>query len=775
MASRWEFASRVFGVVAIAIGAIGLLGWILSVESLKSLTLPISMKANTSVATILMGLSLLLLGNSHRLLQELGMVFSFAVAAIGGATLSEHVFGWNLGIDQLLFREAPGAPATVSPGRMGPPAATCFLLGGIALVLYYRRRATRLAQVFASIVALWGLLSVIGYAYGATQLFGVAALTAIAFPTALTLFVVGLGLLAARPTEGLVAPLSSELPGGVMARRLLPTAILVPVALGAICLYGERANWYDLGLGTSVFVAAIIVVFTGVVWQSARALNQTARQRNEAQAALLREREDLADFVENAALGLHWVGADGTILWANQEELTMLGYGREEYVGRNIVDFHVDRPVITDILERLKAGETLRHYEARLRCKDGTIRQVQISSNVRWEDGKFVHTRCFTRDVTERRMAQDAVLEAQRQLSMALSAARMGTWSWNVATGSLEWSDNLAEIHGLAPGTFGGTYEAFLACVHPEDRDRVDAGVRRAVQEKSTYDVEFRVPFPDGTMHWVAGHGQVFVDAAGNPVRMIGIGQDITARREGEEALACAYAQAQDALKVRDTFLSVAGHEFRTPLGALSLTLHNLERRLTKDLDEATRKEIRSLQRQVDRLVRLTEDLLEVGRINAGRLVLEVAPVELGQLAADIVERFREPAEAAGSKIALDAPVPVLGTWDGSRLDQVFSNLIANAVKFGSGRPVEVSVSRRGDLAVFAVRDRGIGIAAEDQARIFERFGRGASAKSYRGLGLGLWISSQIVESHGGRINVQSELGEGSTFRVELPMEGRVS
>jgi PAS domain S-box-containing protein len=135
----------------------------------------------------------------------------------------------------------------------------------------------------------------------------------------------------------------------------------------------------------------------------------------------LRRRErELADFIENASVGLHWVGADGTILWANQAELDLLGYAREEYIGSKISEFHADRDVISDILRRLMNRETLHDYEARLRCKDGSVRYVLISSNVMWEGEKFVHTRCFTRDITERKRAEDELRESRRQLEELL-------------------------------------------------------------------------------------------------------------------------------------------------------------------------------------------------------------------------------------------------------------------------------------------------------------------------------------------------------------------
>jgi PAS domain S-box-containing protein len=146
----------------------------------------------------------------------------------------------------------------------------------------------------------------------------------------------------------------------------------------------------------------------------------------EREAALRRSHDELRDFLDNAAIGLHWVGPDGTILWANRAEMELLGYPEDEYVGRHIGDFHADADVIDDILARLTRGETLHSYPARLRCRDGSVRHVLISSNVRWEEGQFVHTRCFTRDVTEMKRAADAreaALARERAAREAAEAA----------------------------------------------------------------------------------------------------------------------------------------------------------------------------------------------------------------------------------------------------------------------------------------------------------------------------------------------------------------
>src|SRR5579871_3004715 len=152
--------------------------------------------------------------------------------------------------------------------------------------------------------------------------------------------------------------------------------------------------------------------------------NQSAGlfQRKEAEEQLRRSEQELADFFENAAVGLHWAGPDGRILRVNQAELDLLGYNREEYLGRHIAEFHADRDVIEDILRRLSAGETLRDCEARMRCKDGTLKHVLINSNVLWEGGRFVHTRCFTRDITDRRLAEESLRKQSEWLRVTLAS-----------------------------------------------------------------------------------------------------------------------------------------------------------------------------------------------------------------------------------------------------------------------------------------------------------------------------------------------------------------
>jgi signal transduction histidine kinase len=172
---------------------------------------------------------------------------------------------------------------------------------------------------------------------------------------------------------------------------------------------------------------------------------------------------------------------------------------------------------------------------------------------------------------------------------------------------------------------------------------------------------------------------------------------------------------------------------------------------------------------QLDRLETLVTLLLDVSRINAGRVVLQRAEVDLAQLAADVVQRFGEEAERAGVELRLGAE-RVVGRWDRARLDQILTNLVSNAIKYGDRRPVDVEVGARDGAAVIAVRDRGIGIAPDAQPRLFERFERGENAAGIHGLGLGLWIARKMARAHGGDVSASATAGGGSTFTVVLPL-----
>jgi signal transduction histidine kinase len=245
---------------------------------------------------------------------------------------------------------------------------------------------------------------------------------------------------------------------------------------------------------------------------------------------------------------------------------------------------------------------------------------------------------------------------------------------------------------------------------------------------------------------------------------------EVNALSEERERL---YQQAQAALRKRDEFLAVASHELRTPFTPMRLYMQGLLGALRNPARAAGLEswvtKLETANTRLQRLAKLVEDLFDVSRMSEGRLPVRREPVDLAALTVEAVDRWKDELARVKCEYSLEAPEPVIGCWDGLRLEQVLDNLLGNAMKYGPGKPIHVSVKQHGELARLVVRDEGMGIAPEDQARIFEKFERAVS-ENYGGFGLGLWISREVVRGLGGRILVDSMPGQGATFTVELPL-----
>ena len=376
------------------------------------------------------------------------------------------------------------------------------------------------------------------------------------------------------------------------------------------------------------------------------------------------------------------------------------------------------------------------------------------------------------RDGAERRSASDfARLQmSEGRLRLALDAGRMGAWDWNLTTGRFEWSENLEGLYGLPPGGFGGTYTAFQALVHPEDRDTVHRAVTRAVEDGPGYDVEFRTVRPDGSIRWMAATGRVLCDATGRAARLIGVGTDITDRKRLGDELEQRAAQLADADRRKDEFLAMLAHELRNPLAPLSTAVHLLQR------DGADRGQVvQMVDRQVRHLARLVDDLLDVSRITQGKITLRKELVLLSTVVEQAVEMVRTSIDARGHAFTVSLPGdPVRLDADPARLAQVVGNLLSNAAKYTPrGGSIWLTAEREGNGIAIRIRDTGIGIAADFLPFVFDLFAQGDASldRARGGLGIGLTVVRNLVGMHGGHVEARSAgLGQGSEFVVHLPV-----
>lgn len=307
--------------------------------------------------------------------------------------------------------------------------------------------------------------------------------------------------------------------------------------------------------------------------------------------------------------------------------------------------------------------------------------------------------------------------------------------------------------------------QQFLAA---EDLPRLSEAV---AQGRATLETHYRCR--DGSSAPVELSVQRVQGPAG-PVVLIA--RDISERRRAEAEREFLYNKAVDAVRARDEFLSVASHELRTPLTSLSLQIAGLLRGARRNADSWSERRARQVadklegaERQVGRLARLIDQLLDISRMNAGQFSVDAEELDLVELVQEVSGRLRDTAGKAGCELVLKASGPVVGHWDRLRLEQVVTNLVTNAVKFGAGKPIEISIGGDATAAQFAVRDHGIGVSAEAKERIFQRFEQAAPAREYGGLGLGLYIVQRIVAAHGGAVELESAPDEGALFKVTLP------
>jgi len=376
------------------------------------------------------------------------------------------------------------------------------------------------------------------------------------------------------------------------------------------------------------------------------------------------------------------------------------------------------------------------------------------------------------RDAAEARRAADygALQVSEERLRLALEAGRLGVWDWNVGTGQVQWSGNLEPIHGLPRGGFAGTLEGFQALAHPDERARVNEAIRRALDEGSGYDIEFRNLRPDGSVHTMAAKGKVLRDAEGRPLRMLGTAMDVTERRRLEDELRRHAERLADADRRKDEFLAMLAHELRNPLAPLRTSLELLGAGVA-----GGERFLEMAKRQVRHLVRLVDDLLDVARITRGKITLRKEPVLLADVAARALELARPLVDARGHALTVSLPSePVRLEADAVRLVQVLANLLGNAAKYTPPRgSIWLTAERVGDEVMVRVRDTGVGLPPALLPRIFDLFVQGDASldRTPGGLGIGLTLVHALVELHGGRVEARSAgLEQGSEFLVWLPV-----
>lgn len=759
------------GGYAFAVGVLALVGWLLDMPRLTDWKNEgISMFPNTAACAALAGFALMLASELPE--QSLAIrILGAVVALVGGMTLVEHLAVVDLGIDRLLLERTWGQLAAVAPMRMGPPASTAFLLLGLGLMgLTGGPPLRRASAVCGMTVLALGMLSCTGHLYGASAMFMLPHLTGIAMQTATAVTALGVGLLATMPEQEPARTLLDRGAAGGLARFAFPLIAVLIVALGALPMVLQTRGLADAPFAAALRTLLELALLTTLLWWAASSVRTHERALRASEAELHQKATQLASFLDTAAIALHRVGPDGIIQWANDAELTTLGYSADEYIGHPIAKFHCDQHVISDILSRLQRGQKLHDYPARMRCKDGSIKHVMIDSSVLWDNGRFVHTQCFTRDVTEERIAEiarvrlAAIVESSEDAIISKDLFGMIT-SWNAAAERL--------LGYTAAEAIGQSVTMLIPTERQNEEPAILERIRRAEQIDHYETIRRR---KDGSTLHVALTVSPLLDRHGVVIGASKILRDITEQkrvREQQEDLLrfaqTARAEAEAANHAKDEFLAMLGHELRNPLSAVrnSISAASLD-------DTARPRALEIARRQSDQLGRIVDDLLDVARISSGRIPLRKAEIFLDDVLRRAVDGAHALMEERGHTLTLSLPVESIRLdADATRIEQAVTNVLANAAKYTDpGGKIVFTAERDGSEAVIRVQDNGVGIAAPTLPKVFDLFTQGERSldRAQGGLGIGLTLVRRIVDLHRGTVEASSAgVGRGTEVTIRLP------
>jgi two-component system CheB/CheR fusion protein len=499
---------------------------------------------------------------------------------------------------------------------------------------------------------------------------------------------------------------------------------------------------------------------------------------------------------------------DGTITLFNSGAEHMLGYAAEEMIGKRTPavmhlaseverrgeelsrEFGRDVRGFEVFVAYAKAGKFERREWTYVR-KDGRHLTVNlVVTAVRDAADEITGFLGVAEDISERKRSEEALRKSEERYNLAVAGSNDGIWDWDVRTNEVYYAPRFKELLGYCDAEFENTFLSFQMALHPNDRARTLARIRRHLEDREPYDAEYRLRTKSGEYRWFRARGQAIWDGSGQAVRMAGSLTDITERKQSEAALAqnaaeiqranetlrIAEAEARNAVVKRDQFLAMLSHELRNPLSAILSGVGVLDH---ADADlQAVQRARQAIRRQVDHMSRLLDDLLDVARVTQGKIAFHKRVLDLNQLMSEAGQGMRTVMQASGHNFSIvPAEGAVMVDGDATRLLQIIENLLTNAAKYTpSGGCIMMRLVNEDDHCELRVRDNGRGIEPALLEDIFDMFFQSDHAldRGDGGMGVGLTLVRALVQMHLGTVTAHSEgLARGSEFVVRLPLASR--
>ncbi|TSA35420.1 MAG: PAS domain S-box protein [Verrucomicrobiaceae bacterium] len=428
-----------------------------------------------------------------------------------------------------------------------------------------------------------------------------------------------------------------------------------------------------------------------------------------------------------------------------------------------------DRDGIVESILKSAQDLTPWQYEYRVKFADGTVRALYGNAVPQREADGSVLWHGFITDITERKQKAEELKLLAERLSLATKAGHVGIWDWDVVNDRLVWDDHMYRQYGITREQFAGAYEAWAAGLHPDDRERGDAEIQMALRGEKDFNTEFRVVWPDGSIHHIRAMALVQRNADGNPLHMIGTNWDITNQKRAEAIVLQNVVRAEELARLKTRFVSMASHELRTPIANILLACELLKNFGNAMPAERSQSLLSGLMTGVTSMVRTLDDLLLAGMIEEGKL--PYTPARFALL--DFLKRCClevQPDLESPSRIEVafrDAGLSVVA--DERLLHHILKNLLENALKYSpADTKIGLEVKVGTDSLTLTVVDRGIGVPEKDREFLFDAFSRASNVRDEPGSGLGLFIAQKCAQAHAGHLHY-TPLPVGSAFSFTAP------
>jgi PAS domain S-box-containing protein len=784
--ARYASAGQRCGQLAIALGLTVLLGWATRMVMLTNIVPEwVAMQPNTALCLVLAGTALFAAGKSRvdRQWRIVQLALATIITGIGLATLLEYGLGLQFGINQLFYAgSAPGH--RLIPGRMPVATATNFMLTGVALAIL-DTRARRLAQLLALLAMGIATLGMLGYAYGVSALHDIGFFSAMALHSALGTLLVGTGILLVRPAHGVVAVLVSSTVGGVLARRLLPLAIAIPLLLGWLRIEGERRALYDSSFGVALTAVTYVILFGLFVWRTAEALRRSDDLRLDAELVMQRNQAQMSGLIESAMDAIVMLDSTQRIIVFNPAAEKMFGYARADILGSSLSKLLPQR-FRTAHDAQLRAfgasGSSSRRMgglgSVMAMRADGTEFPAEASIS-QFDLGQGICYTAIVRDITERMRTERELHASERRERERAQELRNLLFAAPAAV-CIAHDPLLAEVTGNelydrwfrgpdTPPQPGATMQAGPAQDWHQESGDIRSGLaalRQAAGGTEIRDYEFKHVHQNGTVRYLFGNAMPLWDEQGSACGAISAFVDVTELKLSELAMLSVTAGSV----AKSDYITHMTHELRTPLGTMLGYAQLLEAGTPSPPQLVAIAQIIKAGWYLRDLITEVQDLATIEADSAG---LSCEPVSLDALLDDLRAMIEPLVSKAGLRVELVGTAGLDIHANPVRIKQVMLNLLSNAIKYNRlGGSIDVSRVMDGHAQVrIGVRDSGHGLTQKELASLFQPFNRlGQERGKEVGTGVGLVVTKKLVESMGGTIGAESEVGCGTLFWFNMPV-----